>query len=99
MDRVLQEAREKGLAVIAMKVLGAGYYLSSERDIDAGLLIRYALSHDITVAIVGCSTPGEVSELVDAGQNFVPMTPEGRKELEDAFRPHAERLAYYRGGV
>lgn len=98
-DVVIPEAKERGLAVIAMKVLGAGHYLSPEGGIDAALLIRYALSHDITLAIVGCSTPGEVSQLADAGLKFVPMSPEEMKELEDLYRPHVEKLAYYRGGV
>lgn len=98
-DRVIPEARDRGMAVIAMKILGAGHYLSPEGGINAGLLIRYALSHDITVAIVGCSTPGEVTELVEAGQNFVPLSPDEMKELEDVYRPHAQKLAYYRGSV
>lgn len=98
-DRVIPEARDRGMAVIAMKILGAGHYLSPEGGINAGLLIRYALSHDITVAIVGCSTPGEVTELVEAGQNFVPLSPEEMKELEDVYRPHAQKIAYYRGSV
>ena len=98
-DRVIPEARDRGLAVIAMKILGAGHYLSPENGIDAGFLIQYALSHDITLAIVGCSTPGEVSQLVDAGRNFTPMTQEEKRELEDLYRPHVEKLAYYRGGV
>ena len=96
-DRVIPEARDRGLAVIAMKVLGAGHYLSPEGGIDAGLLIRYALSHDITVAIVGCSTPGEVSELVEVGRDFTPMTQEEKRELEDVYRPYVEKFAYYRG--
>lgn len=96
-DRVVPEARERGMAVIAMKILGAGHYLSPEGGIDAGLLIRYALSHDITVAIVGCSTPGEVSQLAEAGVDFTPMAAAEMRELEDVYRPHAEKLAYYRG--
>ena len=97
-DRVAPEAKERGLAVIAMKVLGAGHYLSPDGGIDAGLLIRYALSHDITLAVVGCSTPGEVSDLVKAGRGFAPMSSLEKRELEDAYRPHAGELAYYRGG-
>jgi predicted aldo/keto reductase-like oxidoreductase len=96
-DRVIPEAIERGMAVIAMKILGAGHYLSPEGGIDADLLIRYALSHDITVAIVGCSTPGEVSELVKAAENMVPMTSEEMRELEDVYRPHVGKMAYYRG--
>jgi len=96
-DRVVPEAKEKGLAVIAMKVLGAGHYLSPEGGIDASLLIRYALSHDVTTAVVGCSTPGEVSQLVQAGRNFEPLSPEEMEELEDVYRPHVGKMAYYRG--
>lgn len=96
-DRVIPEARERGLAVIAMKILGAGHYLAPEVGINAGLLIRYALSHEITVAIVGCSTPGEVSDLIQAGGDLTPMTREERKELEDVYSPHVGKLAYYRG--
>jgi len=97
-DRVAPEAKERGLAVIAMKVLGAGHYLSHEGGIDAGILIRYALSHDVTLAVVGCSTPGEVSDLAEAGRDFIPMSLEERRELEDVYRPHVGELAYYRGG-
>ena len=98
-DRVIPEARGRGVAVIAMKVLGAGHYLSPEGGIDADLLIRYALSHDVTVAVIGCSTPGEVSQLAEAGRNFAPLSGEEMGELEDVYRPHVGKLAYYRGGV
>lgn len=98
-DRVITEARDRGLAVIAMKILGAGHYLSPEGGIDAGLLIRYALSHDITVAIVGCSTPGEVSELAEEGRDFTALTRDEMGEIEDAYRLYANKMAYYRGAV
>jgi predicted aldo/keto reductase-like oxidoreductase len=104
-DLVVPEAREKGIAVIAMKVLGAGHYLSpkkgegeGEEGINAGLLIRYALSYGVTLAVVGCSTPGEVKELAEAGRNFTPMSPEEMGELEEVYRPHVEKLAFYRSG-
>jgi predicted aldo/keto reductase-like oxidoreductase len=96
-DRVLPEARERGLAVIGMKVLGASWYLSPEGGIDVGLLVRYALSHDITLAIAGCSTTDEVKKLAGTGRDFTPMTVDEMRELEDVYRPYAEKLAYYRG--
>lgn len=98
-DQVVPEAREKGVAVIAMKVLGAGHYLSPEGGIDAGLLIRYALSHGVTLAIVGCSTPGEVSQLAAAGRDFTAMSPKEMRELEELYKPHVKQLAYYRGAI
>jgi aryl-alcohol dehydrogenase-like predicted oxidoreductase len=96
LDDTLPRARDKGLAVIGMKVLGGSHYVRPESGISAGRLVRFALAQGITVAIVGCSTPGEVEELVRAGQTPDPMSPEEQQALRDAFRPHAGQLAFYR---
>ena len=97
LDNTLPAAVEKGLAVIAMKVLGASHYLAPEAGITPELLLRYALSHDISLAIVGCSTPGEVTTLAQVGRTFSPLSAQERQELEGIFRPMANKLAYYRG--
>jgi len=99
LDKTLPAAREKGLAVIGMKILGASGYISAERGITPEKLIRYALSQDITVAIVGCSTPSHVNTLADMGRNFQPMSFEEQNSLVDWFRPYATKMAYYRGVV
>lgn len=99
LDGTLPAARKKGLAVVGMKVLGAGHYVVQEEGITAELLIRYALSWDIDVAIVGCSTPEEVKALAGAGRDFTPLTPIEMGHLEEFFRPHAKKLAYYRGVI
>jgi aryl-alcohol dehydrogenase-like predicted oxidoreductase len=99
MDDTLQAAKEKGLAVIAMKVLGASYYLSPEAGVTAQSLIRFALSQPVSLAIVGCSSPEEVKTLADAGRDFHPMAEEEQHKLRDLFQPHAGRLAYYRGVI
>ncbi len=93
----LSEALDKGIAVIAMKVLGASHYLFPDGGITAGTLIRYALSYPITVAIVGCSTPEHVRVLANAGKSAEPMDGETRDALEKAFAVNVSRLAYYRG--
>jgi aryl-alcohol dehydrogenase-like predicted oxidoreductase len=80
-----------------MKVLGASYYLSEETGISPELLIRFALSQSISVAIVGCSSPEEVNTLAETGRQFRPLSAEEQKRLVDLFRPQAGRLAYYRG--
>lgn len=97
MDSTLPAAREKGTAVIGMKVLGASQYLSPQAGITAKLLTRFALSHPISVAIVGCSTPEEVQALAAAGKNFEPLDDKEMRELTEIFQPYAKRLAYYRG--
>jgi len=97
LDTTLPLAKEKGIAVIGMKILGQSHYLQPEGGLTADLLIRYGLSQDIDVAIVGCSTPEEVQTLASVGRDPRPMTEEEQRGLVDAFRPHARRLAFYRG--
>lgn len=97
LSSTINAAREKEIAVIAMKTLGASHYIYPDAGITADLLIRYALSHEVTVVIVGCSTPEHVSILADAGRNTTVLSENERQELEKAFEPHVSKLAYYRG--
>ena len=84
-------------AIIGMKVLGASHYIHEEAEITPELLIRFALSQEITTAIVGCSTPREVQMLAQAGRDFEPVSEEEQKVLMDLFRHSARKLAFYRG--
>lgn len=97
LDVTLPEARTKGVAVIAMKVLGGSHYLFPDAGITADVLIRFALSQPIHVAIVGCSTPEHVQTLARAAKGLQPMTGDEMEEITSAFRPHARHLAFYRG--
>lgn len=95
LSSTLPAAREQGVAVIGMKVLGGSHYLSSDAGVTAEILVRYALAQDITVAIVGCSTPLEVQALAAAARKG-PLPDEEAAALVEAFRPYARELAYYR---
>lgn len=97
LDTTLPLAREKGIAVIGMKILGQSHYIHPEGGLTADLLIRYALSQGVDVAIVGCSTPEEVQALAMVGRDSQPMSKEEQAGLVEAFRPNARRLAFYRG--
>lgn len=97
LTETLAAARAKGVAVIAMKVLGASHHLNPALGITAERLIRYALAQPVTLAIVGCADPLQVQVLAEAGRDPNPMPPEEIAALHDLFRPHASRLAYYRG--
>ncbi|MGE5556898.1 MAG: aldo/keto reductase [Caulobacteraceae bacterium] len=96
MDKTLQAARDKKLGIIGMKVVGASYYIIPDAGVYADTLIRYALSQDISCAIVGCSTSGEVRTLLDAGRDFIPMSKKEQDALVNKFRPYAKQLSYYR---
>lgn len=93
----LEAAQAKGIAVVGMKILGASHYIVPESGITAELLIRFALSQPITLAIVGCSSPEEVKTLARVGRHFEPLTPQEQQKIHRLFLPHATRLAYYRG--
>jgi aryl-alcohol dehydrogenase-like predicted oxidoreductase len=97
LTQALPTAQEKGIAVIAMKTLGASHYIQPDSGISAQVLIRYALSYDVTVAIVGCSTSEEVETLAQMGRNPIPLTHDDISRIHAFFRPQARSLAYYRG--
>jgi len=96
LDDVMAAAFDRGQAIIGMKVLGGSHYISTEAGITPELLIRFALSKGVTVAIVGCSSPREVQALARVGREFEPLTPEEETRLVNEFRPRARRLAFYR---
>lgn len=95
-DLRTEEDFAKGVAVIGMKVMGAGHYIVPELGITAQLLIRYALSCGITLAIVGCSSPQEVRALSAAADLPLLSDPE-KEKITELFAPHARELAFYRG--
>lgn len=98
LSATLPAALDKGIAVIGMKVLGASHYLDPQSGITAELLIRFALSQPITLAIVGCSSSLEVKTVTQVGAHFEPLSPAEEQQLLRLFRPYAHRLAFYRGG-
>jgi len=99
LTKTLSEAQHKKIAVIGMKILGASHYILPKFNITADLLIRLALSHDITVAIVGCSSPDEVGALAKAGSSSKLVPREEKERILDVFRPYSRKLAFYRGVV
>ena len=95
----LGEARRKNIAVIGMKILGASHFILPKCTITAEILIRYALSHGITVGIVGCSSPDEVQDLARAGSSSKMITREEKEHILEVFKPYAGKLAFYRGVI
>ncbi len=99
LTETLPAALEKGIAVIGMKVLGASHYISPQAGISAENLIRFALSCEITLAIVGCSTVSEVEVLADTARRFHPLSASEMADIASLYRPYAKHLAFYRGVI
>jgi aryl-alcohol dehydrogenase-like predicted oxidoreductase len=98
-DQVIPAARERGIGVVGMKCLGAGNYIHPESGLDPETLIRFALSQDVDLVIVGCSTPHEARFLSRIGQEYVMMGEEEQTRLIETVRPDIHQLAYYRGVI
>jgi aryl-alcohol dehydrogenase-like predicted oxidoreductase len=97
LDQVIPAARERGIGVIGMKTLGAGNFIFPDAGIRPDTLVRFALTQDTDIVIVGCSTPGEAHQLARAGQTVDSLDDDEQSRLIEAFRPYARRLAFYRG--
>ncbi|MDX1775419.1 MAG: aldo/keto reductase [Desulfobulbales bacterium] len=93
----LTAARRRKIAVIGMKILGASHYILPKFNIPADSLIRFALSEDITVGIVGCSSPDEVQTLAGAGHSGKSIASMEKERILEVFRPYHRKLAFYRG--
>ena len=93
-----KEAMDKGMGVIAMKTLCRGQLpqLAEEPDAIIGELLAYAWSHPVSLAVVGADSDAQVRQLAAAARNFVPMTPEEQRALEEAVDPIARQLMYYK---
>jgi hypothetical protein len=98
-DRVIPAARERGIGIIGMKTLGAGNYIRPGSGLSPEALIRFALSQDVDLVIVGCSTAGEARLLARIDQEHTAMSEEAQAQLIETVRPYAHRLAYYRGVI
>jgi aryl-alcohol dehydrogenase-like predicted oxidoreductase len=99
LTETLPAAKRKGIAVIGMKVLGGSHYLHPQLAIPPKVLIRFALSLEVTVAIVGCSSRQEVETLAGTGRETVSLSEDDHARVVERFKPFARQLAFYRGVI
>lgn len=85
---VLPVAQEQNTAVIAMKVFGHGVF--EERD----LALRYSLGlPGVSLAIIGLDNEEQIDQVVDAANQFEPLSETERDELIESVRPIVEEDA------
>jgi len=93
---VVPEAVARGMGVIAMKVLGRGLLLGMKEDPPLQALTDYALSADVSLAVIGCDDVAQVNAAADAARGFTPMPLQAQRELEQRLRAESKRTLYYR---
>ncbi|MCX7967611.1 MAG: aldo/keto reductase [Armatimonadetes bacterium] len=98
-EQIIPVAKKKGIAVLALKVLGRASLL---KRADASTLIRYAWSAPISVAVIGMTGLTILETNYQLALSFEPMDETERKNLRQKLRAMREHLPYlaadYRDG-
>jgi predicted aldo/keto reductase-like oxidoreductase len=90
-------ALQKDMGIIAMKVYSRGLAIripGAGRNMES--FYRFALSHPVTLGIIGCDTSAQLEENVGLARSFSPMDEGEMNALVDLVAPYARRLMYYK---
>jgi predicted aldo/keto reductase-like oxidoreductase len=93
---VVPEAFRRGMGVIGMKVYAQGALLQ-RRGLTADDALGYVLScAGVSTVVIGCRTPGEVSDNVRIASEFVPFSEARMRDLENQTRSWAASATSYK---
>ncbi len=81
-----QKAQQKGIAVIGMKVFGAGRALPK---LPKDLLLRFALSQPVSLCILGFANSREVREAASIARGFLALSAEETSRILEMAKPFA----------
>ena len=95
-DEVVPLARDKGVGIIAMKVYFRGFASRIPFFESMAPFFRFALSHPITTAVIGCDSVPQLEENAGFSRSFQPMSDTEAQELINAVSPYARQLMYYK---
>ncbi len=95
-DEILPIADERQMGIIAMKVYFRGFIERIQGFTSMEPFFRFALSHLITTAIIGCDDLFQLEENVGFASSFRPMSDAEMHDLMDFVDPHARQLMYYK---
>ncbi|TAN61352.1 aldo/keto reductase [bacterium] len=91
LEEVVTVAGAKDVGVLAMKV-----YLSGRFDAPKKLLLSYALSQPVAVAVVGCDNLEQLRENAGAAGNILSLKYNEVKKLTAMVAPYARELMSYK---
>ena len=84
------------MGVIGMKIYVRGLVSRLPFHSSMELFFRYALSQDISLAVIGCDNLRQLEENTSYAAAFTPLDLEAQQDLIEAVEPFAHRLLYYR---
>jgi aryl-alcohol dehydrogenase-like predicted oxidoreductase len=95
-DEVIPLAEERGMGIIAMKVYFRGFAARIPGFAGMEPFFRFALSHPVSTAVIGCDDLEQLEENVRFARSFIPMTEEEQTGLIDSTAPFSRKLMYYK---
>jgi aryl-alcohol dehydrogenase-like predicted oxidoreductase len=95
-DEIIPLAHDRGMGIIAMKVYFRGF--ASKIPVFAGMepYYRFALSHPVSTAVIGCESVEQVEQNVAFASRFQALSESEMKALMDQVAPYARQLMYYK---
>jgi aryl-alcohol dehydrogenase-like predicted oxidoreductase len=93
---LLPYALQKDMGIIAMKVYFRGIVMQIPGIDSVEPFYRFALSHPITTAIIGCDRIAQLEENVRLARSFVPLKEKEMGSLINIVAPYAGDLMYYK---
>lgn len=96
LEGVLPLALEKGMGVVGMKIYIRGFTSKLSFYTSMESFFRYALSHKISTAVIGCNSLEQLEENVYFARSFKPMDWEDQDGFVEAVAPFARELMYYK---
>ncbi len=95
-DTVIPLASQKGMGIIAMKVYFRGFAAKIPGFQGMEPFFRFALSHPVSTAVIGCDDIKQLEQNVGFASSFVPLMEKEQKEILELVAPYAKQLIYYK---
>jgi aryl-alcohol dehydrogenase-like predicted oxidoreductase len=95
-EEVLPLANEKQMGVVAMKVYCRGMIAKIPGFKGMEAFFRYALSHPVAAAVIGCDGLSQLEENVAIAKAFSPLPYQEMQRLETFVSPYGRQLMYYK---
>lgn len=95
-DEVVPLAMEKKIGIIGMKVYFRGFAKRLPGFEGMAPFFRFALSHPVSTAVIGCDNIRQLEENVSFAASFQPMSDQEMAGLIEHISPYAKKLMYYK---
>jgi aryl-alcohol dehydrogenase-like predicted oxidoreductase len=95
-NEVIPHANEKEMGIIAMKVYFRGFASKMPGFASMEPYYRFALSHPVSTAVIGCDSVKQVEQNVAFASNFQPLSESEMKAFMEQVAPFAAQLMYYK---